>query len=513
MFKSKLSILVSLALPLFAVAAETATPGPEILKVVSSVDDGSEGTLRWALTKNNENPGHYRIEIDLKNSSDLVIKPRTELPPIKGPVDIINLNWLRKGEYVAIDGSAYIKPGDPKACPGAVPGQYGANVRTTSLPGLVLRDTHDVTLQGLEIRNFCIGILINRASNNVIEDSRIVANHGGAGLMMTGDDGKGNSTATTTQRNKIIRNQFINNGDGMEATRGASFNLIADNLVTTDETTNQEPSQGLEMLWGNDNEVIHNHFQNYSDGVQLNWGNRNYIAANTFNNLSSAVTLSGTGNIVSGNRMIGNRVAVSVRPQGEPGKDGTFGINRITGPAIDRISENIMIGNGKDIKRCFAGGSCLPGYAGAIVYNVPGLEHAAFIGNRGGGVSNDTTNLEKICAIDGQSVGCEPTPNKNQQPPVIEHVSRHNNELSVTGEVKGEAGTVYRVEFFSNSKPSMDESENYLGFEMVPVDESGIGAFHYSTSVPASLRIANVTSTATTNDGATSPLSSPAAAR
>lgn len=513
MSKLKLSILVPLVLPLFAGAEETANPSPEVLKVVSTADDGSSGTLRWALDKNNENPGHYRIEIDLKNSSSLVIKPATPLPPIKGPVDIISMNWLRSGDHVAIDGSAYIKPGDPRACPGAVEGQYGANVRTTTLPGLVLRDTHDVTLQGVEIRNFCIGILINRASNNVIEDSRIVGNHGGAGLMMTGDDGKGNSTATTTQRNKIIRNQFINNGDGMEATRGASFNLIADNLVTTDETTNQEPSQGLEMLWGNDNEVIHNHFQNYSDGVQVNWGNRNYIAANTFDNLSSAVTLSGTGNVVSGNRMVGNRVAVSIRAQGEPGKNGTFGINRITGPAIDRISENIMIDNGKDIKRCFAGGSCLPGYAGAIVYNVPGLEHAAFIGNRGGGVSDDTTNLEKICAIDGTSAGCEPTPNKNQQSPMLTHVARHHNQLTVSGEVKGEANTIYRVEFFSNSKPHMNEAENYLGFQMVPVNANGHGAFEYALSLPSDLNVANVTATATTDDGATSPLSKPVAAK
>ena len=80
--------------------------------------------------------------------------------------------------------------------------------------------------------------------------------------------------------------------------------------------------------------MLHNHLETYSDGVQRNWGNRNYIAGNTFTNLSSAVTLSGTGNIVDSNIMTGNRVAVSVRPQGEPGKDGAFGINRITGPAV-----------------------------------------------------------------------------------------------------------------------------------------------------------------------------------
>ncbi|MGE8357454.1 MAG: NosD domain-containing protein, partial [Microvirgula sp.] len=126
----------------------------------------------------------------------------------------------RNGTYVAIDGAGYIGQG-PHACPGAVPGQFGANVRTTTSPGLVLRDTQGVDISGVEIRNFCIGVLINRASGNVIHDNRIVGNHGGAGIMITGDDGKGNSTATTTVHNKILRNEFINNGDAMEMTRGA----------------------------------------------------------------------------------------------------------------------------------------------------------------------------------------------------------------------------------------------------------------------------------------------------
>lgn len=513
MNRNKLSVLLSLLLPLSLYAQDNTALSPEVLHVTSPADDGSAGTLRWALEKNNQHPGHYRIELHASGKDPLVIKPVKPLPPILGPVALVNVDWLKNGQYAAIDGSGYIKGDGPQSCPGAVAGQYGANVRTTTMPGLVLRDTHDVTLQGVEVRNFCIGILINRASDNVITDNRIVANHGGAGVMMTGDDGKGNSTATTTQRNKIIRNKFINNGDAMEATRGASFNLIADNFITTDDVNNKEPSQGLEMLWGNDNEVIHNHFENYSDGVQLNWGNRNYITANTFVNLSSAVTLSGTGNIVAGNTMMNNRVAVSVRPQGEPGKNGTFGINRITGPAVNRITENIMIDNGKPVNRCFAGGSCLPGYAGAIVFNVPGLEHAAFIGNRGGGISDDTSKLEKICAIDGQAAGCEATPNKDQHAPSLTSVTLSQQQLTVNGKLTGEANTLYRVEFFSNSKPEMNEAEHYLGYQMVPVNGQGVGVFHYQAAVPAGVSVANVTTTATTNDGATSPLSQPTAVK
>ncbi|MFS2223072.1 nitrous oxide reductase family maturation protein NosD [Pantoea sp. B65] len=510
MNKITLVILLSCLLPPALQAAENGEQPRQVLPVTSYADDGSQGTLRWAVEKNNQQAGHYRIELHAIGKKPFVIKLTQPLPPIRGPVEIINTDWHKDNNYVAIDGSGYITPVDPQACPGAVAGQYGANVRTTSLPGLVLRDTDHVTLQGLEIKNFCVGVLINRASDNVLEDNRIVGNHGGAGIMLTGDDGKGNSTTTTTQRNKIIRNTFINNGDAMEATRGASFNLIADNFITTDKS-NKEPSQGIELLWGNDNEIIRNHFENYSDGVQLNWGNRNYIAANTFSNLSSGVTISGSGNIVDGNTMIGNRVAVSVRPQGEPGKNGSFGINRITGPSNNRITENIMIDNGKDIQRCFAGGDCLPNQAGAIVFNVPGLEHADFIGNRGGGISNDTSKLEKICAIDGQSAGCEPAGNEGQTAPTLGKVSRHNDQLSVDGQVSGVANTLYRIEFFSNSRADENEAEHFLGYQMVPLNASGKASFHYQQTLSADLKVANVTATATNSDWATSPLSLPAA--
>ncbi|WP_233444331.1 right-handed parallel beta-helix repeat-containing protein [Pseudomonas monteilii] len=110
-----------------------------------------------------------------------------------------------------------------------------------------LRDTQGVHLSGLEVRNFCIGILINRASGNVTEDNRIVANKGGAGIMLTGDDGAGNPTATTTNNNKVLRNQLIDNGDGLELTRGAAFNLVAENLFRS-TAANPEPSQGIEIL-------------------------------------------------------------------------------------------------------------------------------------------------------------------------------------------------------------------------------------------------------------------------
>ena len=216
-------------------------------------------------------------------------------------------------------------------------------MRTTTLPGLVLRDTTGVELSGLEIRNFCIGVLINRSSHSDIHDNRIVANKGGAGIMLTGDDGKGQSTATTTVHNRIVRNQFVDNGDGLELTRGAAWNLVADNLFQS-TAANPEPSQGIEILWGNDNTVVRNRFVDYSDGLQINWGNRNYIAANTFTGNSIGVSVTGSDNVVDGNTITGNGIGIAVRPQ------------PVSAP--NRFSANQMVGNGLKIARCEAGGAC-----------------------------------------------------------------------------------------------------------------------------------------------------------
>src|SRR6201999_1744305 len=68
--------------------AQTAPPPPiEVLRVTRTGDDG-EGSLRWAIERNNPAPGRYRIEIDPEGAAPFVIKPASLLPPIKGPVRI-----------------------------------------------------------------------------------------------------------------------------------------------------------------------------------------------------------------------------------------------------------------------------------------------------------------------------------------------------------------------------------------------------------------------------------------
>ncbi|MFD2407230.1 NosD domain-containing protein [Azorhizophilus paspali] len=397
---------------------------------------------------------------------------------------------MRTGEYVAIDGFDYIKGDGALACPGANPGEFGTNVRTSTLPGLTLRDTHSVRISGLEVRNFCIGILINRASNNLIQDNRIVANKGGAGIMLTGDDGQGNPTSTTTNNNKVLRNQLIDNGDGLELTRGAAFNLIADNLFLS-TPLNPEPSQGIEILWGNDNTVVRNRFENYSDGLQINWGKRNYLGANEFTGNSIGINLSGDSNVADGNLIYGNRIGIALRPEA----------NLTT----TRLSANRIWNNGQDIRRCEAGGSCVAGQrTGAIVFGVPALEHADFVGSRGKGDNPNPGKRHKICVPGAIVDDCQPMPNRNQQPPLLTGIEVTEGQRLLVGELHGEANGNYRLEIFGNRAANSNEAEEYLGALYVPTDAQGLARFTFPV---ADHSLQSLTATATTSDGATSELS------
>ncbi|PXA93356.1 3-dehydroshikimate dehydratase [Caulobacter sp. D5] len=484
----KLLLLAAVAaiLPAAAPAQTAVTPDTrEVLKVDRPADDGQPGSLRWALETSNAAPGRYRIEIVPTGLGAIELRIDSPLPPIKGPVKIEGTAWKADGRYAVIDGSGYVKR-DLKDCPGANPAEYGTNIRTTTKPGLALIDTREVELTGLEVRNFCIGVLVLRTSNSVFHDNRFVRNIGGAGVMFSGDDGQGGSTATTTINNKVLRNVFYENGDGLELTRGAAFNLVADNVFDAGED-NLEPSQGIEILRGNDNTVVRNLFQNYTDGLQINWGSRNYLGANVFRANGFGISLTGDGNIVDGNVINGNAVGVAVRSE--------------AGATANRISRNRIFANAAPISRCSAGGSCDPKLAkGGIVLGLPGLEHASFVGKRGYGVSTDTSKMARICP---EAQPCQGLPNGGQAAPVIEGVKAGAAE----GAVKAAPGQTVTIELFANRTAESSQGENFVADQVVAANADGEARF--AIPLPKDLSAQSLTATATSAGGATSSFSAP----
>ncbi len=480
------------ALPCSAFAQNP--PSADVLRVTRYADDANEGSLRYAIEESNRTPGRYRIEIDTVGAAPHVIRLTAPLPPIKGPVAIAGAAWAKTGEFIVLDGSGFIPDKGPETCPGAVAGQFGANVRTTTNPGLALVDTNGVDISGLDIRNFCIGVLIHRSSGNVIHDNRIVANRGGAGVMLTGDDGAGNPTPTTTLHNKVLRNEFIDNGDGLELTRGAAFNLVVENLFRS-TAANQEPSQGIEILLGNDNVVAENRFEGYSDGIQVNGGNRNYIANNVFTDNTFGVSLTGVGNMVVGNAIYGNAIGVAARPA--------------TGGSMSRISRNAIHDNGRDIRRCFVGGSCdLKLRTGGIVLGAASPGDAAYEGRMGIGVVVPPDQLVRVCP-DG-APKCAPPPNGGVQPPVIDTIHLQGTDIVIAGTFEGTPQSRFTVEVFANRQPGVTEGAFYLGDAVAVSDKDGHGRFVVTVPTTPQLGLPpSVTATLTSADGATSEFSKP----
>jgi 3-dehydroshikimate dehydratase len=486
------SWLVAFSLPAPATAQAPPPAQIETLKVTRTGDDLLEGSLRWAIERSNAAPGKFRIEIDPEGNGPHVIRPGALLPAIKGPVRIEGAPWKRTGDFVAIDGGGFIASRGQRTCAGATPSQFGANVRTLTNPGLAVADTQGVEIRGLEIRNFCIGVLLHRASGSTIEDNRVVGSRGGAGVMLTGDDGNGASTATTTIHNKIQRNEFVDNGDGLELTRGAAFNLVANNVFRAGKE-NPEPSQGIEVLLGHDNVIVRNRFEGYSDGIQVNGGNRNYIGSNVFTDNALALSVTGETNVVDGNTITGNAVGIALRPAARMG--------------VTRVTRNVIHDNGKDVLRCWSGGSCDPKLLrGGIVFGTPAQEHSVYVGERGGGVAVDQSRLTKICPDSAPT--CQAAPNFGIAAPVIDKVTRDGTKLTVRGRVQLPSASSATIELFGNRNSGDAEGEIFLGDARIRAN-GGQTPFTMEVAAPAGSVPVSFTATITSSAGATSEFSRP----
>ena len=167
-----------LRISLIGTLAFVASSHAATLVVNRTDDDGGQHTLRWAILQNNALPGDDRILINPTGNprGEWVIKVNTLLPPIMGPVVIVG---KRRGEGAApdvvIDGSNVVDVSTTASCPAENGNGSGPNVRSLQKPRLAVVDSGGIDISGLEIRNFCIGIMLlrsrdNRVHHNVIHD-------------------------------------------------------------------------------------------------------------------------------------------------------------------------------------------------------------------------------------------------------------------------------------------------------------------------------------------------------
>ena len=93
-------------LPNHAGAQSPATTASEVLRVTRSADDGGEGSLRWAIERNNAAPGRLRIELDPPGTAPYVIKLASPLP---GRFLDFRDPWGNRIEIVGYDNIQFTK--------------------------------------------------------------------------------------------------------------------------------------------------------------------------------------------------------------------------------------------------------------------------------------------------------------------------------------------------------------------------------------------------------------------
>ena len=157
-----------------------------------------------------------------------------------------------------------------------------------------------------------------------------------------------------------------------------------------------------------------------------------------------ALSMTGERNVIDSNIIAGNAVGVALRPAARMG--------------ITRVTRNIIHRNGQDVLRCWSGGSCDPKLRrGGIVFGIPAQEHAAYVGERGGGVPVDPAKFTQICPEGAPA--CQAQPNNGIAAPVLEKITRSGTTLTANGRALA-GGT---VELFGNRNAGDVEGEIYLG--------------------------------------------------
>jgi 3-dehydroshikimate dehydratase len=479
---------------------------------VTNTKDSGAGSLRQAILDSYRETGPNVIEFAIDGVPPYVIEVHGQfLPPLKGPL-VLRMKRTAAppaaarrppSPVVVLDGSALVQPRTPSACPGATfsydsqTGRWeasdvrgsGANVRGYYGAGLAVHDSHDVEISGIEIRNFCAGIVTVRSSNVYIHDVKIVDSHGAAGVIFTGDDGKSGRTDLSFN-NRLVNSLLLDNGDGFEFTRGTHDSLLQGNTITLTQPL-PEDGNAIEFAQsGDNNAVIGNTFSKYVDTAVTINGNRHTIRDNKFiDNKGDGLRANGAGLLIDGNTFADNGGAAMT-----VGGEGT------------RILDNIVNGNGAGIVVSSAGVEIS---RNSIHNNAkPGIDVAAPAEGRGGRAAppadipprSASRNVSEILA-----------------PPVLSGSSSWSAEgITLNGSVAGTPGQVYRVEIFASRPPDgapavQSSGEKYLGSASAKTDANGKADFSLSLRLDDPLdkgkTVAVFTATATDSSGSTSKFS------
>ncbi|NCS22964.1 MAG: hypothetical protein GPJ15_26245 [Microcystis aeruginosa G11-06] len=300
----------------------TATSNLGTTYTVTNTNDDGEGSLRWAITESNNNPGTDTILFNIEDGY-YTITPLSALPEITSPV--------------FIDGTS--QPGYEGTPIIQISGYRGLIITQFSSYGVRLTDQGNNIVQGNYIGEVGIfpgelwlgngegGILIESANNLIggatTSERNIISGNTGTGVLIN------NETA--------INNQVINNYIGLDSSGtssrpngvgvgivNGSDNLIQENVIAGNTNT------GVSVLsYGaiaNNNQILsnwigtnkdYNFLGNGDDGIDLAGAKNTLVQGNyIYYNQSTGVVLRGadtTGNQITNNYLFNNAEGMSIQ--------------------------------------------------------------------------------------------------------------------------------------------------------------------------------------------------------
>ena len=230
--------------------------------VQNTADDGSTGTLRWAINQVNGNPGSGTTDFDIPGTGVQRIALLSPLPQITNPV--------------LIDGTSEATSEGEDAGPPLI--QIDGSAAGSGCNGLVLSGGQSI-VQGLVISGFsAAGIVLSGGSGNLVQGNQVgtdpsvtIAQPNGEGIDVVGSSSNTIGGTAAGAANLISSNL----GPGIElvrSTQDSTANLIAGNLIGT-------TADGLHALG------------NQEDGILLDSATSTTIGG----------TSAGEGNVISGN--------------------------------------------------------------------------------------------------------------------------------------------------------------------------------------------------------------------
>jgi uncharacterized repeat protein (TIGR01451 family) len=499
--------------------------------VQNLADDGSSGSLRWAIGQVNSDSAPDSIQFDIPGSGVRLISITSPLPQITTSVAIDGTTQpnYSGSPLIQIDGS---KPG--LHCDGLVLSGGSSIVRGLAVSGfsgaaIVLENGGGNQVQacmlgtdptGTTAQPNGEGIKILGSSANSIGGSAA-----GAGNLISGNLGAGielvNSAQPSTS-NLISGNLIGTAADGSSAVgnqasgiqvNGASGNLIGGSDAGAGNLISGNLHDGIELTsTATLNLILGNLIGTTADGHHALGNQRDGILLDDAPSNTIGGTSGGSLNVISGNR--GNGVSTVGTATGNLIQGNAIGTDKAGKLTLGNQTNGVSLGSsGNSVGGLNSGAANMIAYngtgsVGAGVQLVGIVDHNSILSNSIHDNAGLGINLGNG-PTPNHAPGSGPGPNDWQNYPTLSGAVTDGHTTSLSGSLMALPLGTYTVQLFTNSKPDpsgFGEGQTLIASFNVTTDSHGNGSF--SGTVPTvALPGSGISATATDSLGNTSEFS------